>query len=155
MRYWSFLTLFLWAQSPIDSLYGLIGYQLEMPRSAFSGLIPKGSFQRKVWFRSPTDTLWEGIPLAEVKYAFYNDKLHTIQIKVKGADASAAMLVLLQTLFGQGKQEGYAPRYRWIGERATLLYDQNILTKDTEIRMESLILQRQLERDAYRSFEAR
>lgn len=146
---------FLWAQAPIDSLYGLLGYQLETPRSAFGGLIPKGTFQRKVWYRSSTDTLWEGIRLAEVRYAFYRDRLHTIQIKVEGTEASEAMRVLLETLLGPGKQDGYAPRYRWIGQRATLLYDQNILTKNTEVRLESLVLQQELEREAYKDFQGR
>ncbi|MCS6895554.1 MAG: hypothetical protein NZZ60_05325 [Bacteroidia bacterium] len=140
----------LWAQSPVDSIYGLLGYSLEMPQSAFRGLIPKGSFQRKVWFRSSSDSLWEGIRLAEVKYAFYKGKLHTIQLRIEGAEASAAALVLLETYFGKGKQDGYAPRYRWIGQKAVLLYDQNILTRNTEIRLESLILQQELERDVYR-----
>lgn len=145
----------LWAQAPVDSIYGLLGYVLESPQSSFRGLIPKGTFQRKGWYRSTTDTVWEGIPLAEVKYAFYKEKLHTIQLRIEGADASAAMLILLETYFGKGKQDGYAPRYRWVGQRAVLTYDQNILTRNTEVRMESLILQRELERDAYRDFNRR
>lgn len=150
-----FFGALLYAQAPIDTLYGLLGWRLESPQSAFSSLIPKGTFQRKTWYRSPTDTVWEGIPLAEVKYAFYKGKLHTIQIRVNGEEASTAMLILLETLFGKGQQDGYAPRYRWKGERAILLYDQNILTRNTEVRMESLILQRELERDVYQSFEQR
>ncbi len=145
----------LWAQMPVDSIYGLLGRQLESPIAAFAGLIPKGTFQRKHWYRSPVDTVWEGIPLAEVRYAFYRGKLHTIVIRVEGPEASEAMRVLLETLFGPGKQDGYAPRYRWIGQRATLLYDQNILTRNTEVRMESLVLQRQLEADAYKEFQGR
>jgi hypothetical protein len=65
------------------------------------------------------------------------------------------MRVLLETLLGPGKQDGYAPRYRWIGQRATLLYDQNILTKNTEVRLESLVLQQELEREAYKDFQGR
>ncbi len=145
----------VWAQAPIDSIYGLLGHTLEAPQSSFAGLIPKGTFQRKAWYRSTTDTVWEGIRLAEVKYAFYKGKLHTIQIRIEGEDASAAALVLLEVLFGKGKQDGYAPRYRWIGQRATLLYDQNILTRNTEIRMESLTLQKELERDAYQDYQRR
>ncbi|MCS7152791.1 MAG: hypothetical protein N2253_01495 [Bacteroidia bacterium] len=154
MPFAAILTL-LWAQVPIDSMYGLLGHRLESPQTAFTGLIPKGHFQRKSWFRSSVDTVWEGIPLAEVKYAFYKGKLHTIQVRVEGAEASRAMLILLETYFGQGKQEGYAPRYRWTGQKATLLYDQNILTRNTEVRMESLVLQRELERDAYQEFQGR
>ncbi|MCX8111586.1 MAG: hypothetical protein N3E49_00090 [Bacteroidia bacterium] len=145
----------LGAQVPIDSIYGLLGRSLESPQSAFSGLIPKGSFQRKTWYRSSTDTSWEGIPLKEVKYGFYKGKLHTIQIRIEGPEASEAALVLLETYFGRGKQEGYAPRYRWVGQKAALLYDQNILTRNTEIRLESLVLQRELEQDAYREFQSR
>lgn len=145
----------LHAQQSIDEVYGLLGRSLESPLVSFSGLIPKGTFGRKAWYRSPSDTLWEGIRLAEVRYAFYRDKLHTIQVRIEGAEASEAMRVLLETLLGPGKQEGYAPRYRWIGQRATLIYDQNILTRNTEVRLESLVLQRQLERDAYKQFEGR
>ncbi len=145
----------LQAQQSLDEVYGLLGRSLEAPLSSFSGLIPKGTFGRKAWYRSPADTLWEGIPLAEVRYAFYREKLHTIQVRVEGDEASKALLVLLETLFGPGKQDGYAPRYRWIGQRAVLVYDQNILTRNTEVRLESLVLQRQLERDAYRQFDDR
>lgn len=154
MRWWAGIAL-LWAQSPVDSVYGLLGRSLESPVSLFSGLLPKGTFQRKVWYRSTLDTVWEGIRLAEVRYAFYRGKLHTIQVRVEGEEASRALLVLLETMFGPGKQEGYAPRYRWVGQRAALLYDQNLLTRNTEVRLESLVLQRQLERDAYEEFRHR
>ncbi|MCS7162115.1 MAG: hypothetical protein NZ958_02130 [Bacteroidia bacterium] len=145
----------LWLQLPLDTLYGLLGRKLESPITEFSGLIPKGTFQRKQWYRSPQDTMWEGIPLADVRYAFYQNRLHTIQLRVQGKEASAAMLVLLETLFGKGKQEGYAPRYRWIGQKAVLLYDQNILTQNTEVRLESLVLQRKLEEDLYYEYNRR
>lgn len=154
MRWWAWVAL-IWAQSSVDSVYGLLGRPLESPASLFSGLLPKGTFQRKVWYRSTLDTVWEGIRLAEVRYAFYRGKLHTIQVRVEGEEASRALLVLLETRFGPGKQDGYAPRYRWIGQRATLLYDQNLLTRNTEVRLESLVLQRQLEQDAYEEFRQR
>jgi len=99
--------------------------------------------------------MWEGIRLAEVRYAFYRGKLHTIQVRVEGEEASRALLLLLETFFGPGKQDGYAPRYRWVGQRASLLYDQNILTRNAEVRLESLVLQRQLEKDAYEEFRQR
>jgi hypothetical protein len=35
------------------------------------------------------------------------------------------------------------------------LYDQNILTRVTTVRIESLALQRQLERDVYRDYQSR
>lgn len=93
------------AQQSIDDVYGLLGRSLEAPLSSFSGLLPKGTFGRKVWYRSSTDTVWEGIRLAEVRYAFYREKLHTIQVRIEGAEASEAMRVLLETLFGPGKQD--------------------------------------------------
>ncbi|MEN2992821.1 MAG: hypothetical protein ABDH91_04630 [Bacteroidia bacterium] len=145
----------LWLQLPLDTLYGLLGRKLESPITEFAGLIPKGTFQRKQWYRSSLDTMWEGIPLAEVRYAFYQNKLHTIQLRVHGKEPSAAMLVLLETLFGKGKQDGYAPRYRWVGQKAVLLYDQNILTQNTEVRLESLVLQRKLEEDLYYEYNRR
>ncbi|MCS6789588.1 MAG: hypothetical protein NZ580_01200 [Bacteroidia bacterium] len=149
------LSSFLRAQAPIDTIYGLLGRTLESPFAGFVGLVPLGTFQRKQWYRSPRDTSWEGVPLKEVKYAFYRGRLHTIQIKIEGEEASQAALVLLRTFFGEGKQEGYAPRYRWMGNRAYLIYDQNILTRNTEIRLESLLLQRQLEEDAFREWGRR
>jgi len=154
MRWWVWVGL-VWAQSPVDSVYGLLGRSLESPVSEFAGLLPKGTFQRKVWYRSSLDTVWEGIRLAEVRYAFYRGRLHTIQVRVEGEEASRALLLLLETLFGPGKQDGYAPRYRWVGQRAALLYDQNILTRNAEVRLESLVLQRQLEKDAYEEFRRR
>ncbi len=155
---WLFLSgIFLGQPAAIDSVYGLVGLSLEMDRRAFSpsSLIPKGTFQRKAWYRWAVDTTWQGIPLSEIHLAFYRDKLHTIEIKLSRPEDAEAFLILLETYLGKGKQDGYAPRYRWHGERASLLYDQNILTKMTVIRLESLALQRQLERDVYREYQSR
>lgn len=146
---------FALAQVPIDTLYGLLDKKLETPRTYFRGLIPKGTFQGKVFYRSTEDTIWHGVRLVEVKYGFYRDLLHTIQIRVEGEEASQQLLILLQTFFGEGKQEGYAPRYRWQGNKATLLYDQNILTRNTLVRMESLELQKKLEREVLRDYDRR
>jgi hypothetical protein len=148
----------VWAQSaPVDTLYGLIGLSLEMDKAAFSPatLIPKGTSQRKVWYRWAVDTAWQGIPIREVQLAFYRDKLHTIEVRLTRSEDAEAFLVLLETFLGKGVQDGYAPRYRWRGERAALLYDQNILTRVTTVRIESLALQRQLERDVYRDYQSR
>jgi len=148
----------VWAQSaPVDTLYGLIGLSLEMDKAAFSPatLIPKGTSQRKVWYRWAVDTAWQGIPIREVQLAFYRDKLHTIEVRFTRPEDAEAFLVLLETFLGKGVQDGYAPRYRWRGERAALLYDQNILTRVTTVRIESLALQRQLERDVYRDYQSR
>lgn len=155
---WVFLSGILLGQPAlIDSVYGLAGLSLEMDRHSFSpsSLIPKGTFQRKAWYRWAVDTAWQGIPLSEIHLAFYRDKLHTIEIKLSRPEDAEAFLILLETYLGKGKQDGYAPRYRWQGERASLLYDQNILTKTTLIRLESLVLQRQLERDVYREYQSR
>ncbi len=148
----------IWAQSAaVDTLYGLIGLSLEMDKAAFSpvSLIPKGTSQRKVWYRWAVDTAWQGIPISEVQLAFYRNKLHTIEVKLIRPEEAEAFLVLLETFFGKGVQDGYAPRYRWQGQQAALLYDQNILTRVTTVRIESLVLQRQLERDVYRDYQSR
>jgi len=152
-----FSGILLGQPTAIDSVYGLAGLSLEMDRHSFSpsSLIPKGTFQRKAWYRWAVDTAWQGIPLSEIHLAFYRDKLHTIEIKLSRPKDAEAFLILLETYLGKGKQDGYAPRYRWQGEKAFLLYDQNILTKTTVIRLESLVLQRQLERDVYREYQSR
>jgi hypothetical protein len=141
----------------IDSLYGLGELRLETMEAAFapSQLIPKGTFQRKVWYRWAVDTSWMGTSLGEVQLAFYRKKLHTIELRVTKPSDAEALLVLLELHFGKGKQDGYAPRYRWQGQRAQLLYDQNLLTKVTTIRLESLVLQKQLERDMYKDYQGR
>ncbi len=152
------LGFLLGQQVTIDSVYGLPGFlSLEIDRRAFSSssLIPKGTYQRKTWHRWDVDTAWQGIRIQEIQLAFYRDKLHTIEVKLSRSEDAEAFLVLLETYLGKGKQDGYAPRYRWQGERASLLYDQNILTKTTVIRLESLVLQRQLERDVFREYQSR
>lgn len=151
------LGILLSQQAAIDSMYGLAGLSLEMDRRAFSSssLIPKGTHQRKTWYRWDVDTAWQGIRIQEIQLAFYRDKLHTVEMKLSRPEDAEAFLVLLETYLGKGKQDGYAPRYRWQGERASLLYDQNILTKATVIRLESLVLQRQLERDVYKEYQSR
>jgi hypothetical protein len=148
----------LWGQvAAVDTVYGLVGLSLEMDKRAFSpaSLIPKGTFQRKTWYRWAVDTAWQGISLGEIHLAFYRDKLHTIEVKLFRSEDAEALLVLLETYLGRGKQEGYAPRYRWSGQRAIVVYDRNILTGVTTVRAESLVLQRQLERDVYREYQGR
>ncbi len=154
---WLLMGLLLGQQAAVDSLYSLAGLSLEMDQSKFSPalLIPKGTHQRKAWYRWAVDTSWQGVPLKEIQLAFYRGKLHTVELKLARPEDAEAFLILLEAYLGKGSQDGYAPRYRWLGERAMLLYDQNILTKVTTIRMESLVLQRQLERDVYREYQRR
>lgn len=159
MAKWVGLFLWLaWAQLvPVDSVYGLLDLKLETPQSAFSpsALIPKGTFQRKSWYRWAVDTSWMGVRIGQIHLAFYRQKLHTIELKTASEQESEALLIILQALFGEGKQDGYAPRYRWQGQRASLLYDQNILTRSATIRLESLALQHQLEADVYKEYNRR
>ena len=137
----AFLFLFcfqglLFAQQALETDFGYGEYRLESPDIIFKNIRFKNRFQAKDWFTSepvpPT-----GIKFSAFRLGFFKGQLHTIQIKTELEANSRAMLKWLQNRYGDGQQEGYTPRFTWETESVKLVYDENVLTKDAEIRFVS------------------
>lgn len=87
------------------------------------------------------------IKFQQVHYVFYRNRLHSIRIRVAGDEMSQQFLALLKEYYGEGEQVGRAPRYYWKGKLVYLVYDQNLLTHNADVRFESILIQRELEKD--------
>lgn len=103
---------------------------------------------------NPNDSLrFLHIKFQQVYYVFYRNRLHSIHIKIAGDEMSQQFLALLQDYYGGGEQAGRAPRYYWKGKLVYLVYDQNLLTRNTDVRFESILMQKELEKDYNAAYE--
>jgi hypothetical protein len=60
---------------------------------------------------------------------------------VEGAENFSCILDALNTLFGTGfKSNQYIEEYAWLGEKASILLDQNSVTKNGTLYMRTEIL---------------
>lgn len=141
-------SLILCAQSGLlDEEYGLLGYRLETKIEKISGLRCLGTFQFKRKCLK-TDTLYfDEIPVKKAIFYFYQNRLHSMEFFFEGRENAQTVLLYLKLKYGEGIQKGYAPHYEWYGQRTILVYDENLLTGNAVVRVESIPLQRQLERD--------
>ncbi|MCZ2355802.1 MAG: hypothetical protein LC115_03765 [Bacteroidia bacterium] len=103
---------------------------------------------------NPNDSLsFLQVKFYSVHYIFYKNQLHSIRIKIEGDEMSQRFLAILKDYYGEGEQAGRAPRYYWKGKLVYLVYDQNLLTQNTEVRFESVLIQRELEKDYNAAYE--
>jgi len=140
----------LLVQSQTDSLdreYGLLGYRLETPIEKISKIHCSGTFQFKQKCISTESLFFEAIPVKKAIFYFYQNRLHSMELHFEGRENSQTALLYLQLKYGEGLQKGYAPHFEWHGERTLLVYDENLLTGNAVVRIESIPLQQQLEKD--------
>jgi hypothetical protein len=93
------------------------------------------------------DTLWVGgVRIDKTRLFFFRRRLHSAELTVRGQANAEVLLWWLQTQFGEGEQMNSAAWYRWRGQLVVLSYEQNILTRDAIVRIESISMQRAIER---------
>lgn len=132
----------------LDDLYGFFGAQFEDSTTSIPHLQFKGNYQKKRRFRqTEVPAAIAGVTFEFVDYLFYNKQLHSIFVRTAGIQSSQAFLEHLQLLFGEGVQDGMAPRYTWQGERVELFYDRNLLTGNADIVFTSLPMQKVFKKD--------
>lgn len=125
----------------IDEKFGFRDIKLETPFSKFSNkqLVKVEEEPLKKYYTSKIENLKLGdYALKEVTYIFFHDTLATILIQTKGLINSGGLLKILSESYGQGFQSNkYIERYLWMGEKATIYYDQNSVTKDAIVTISS------------------
>lgn len=90
---------------------------------------------------------FQGVEIEQVRYFFYNKKLHSIVIKTKeNAEQAQMLLDWLFLMFGEGKQVGFAPRYSWKGQLIEMYYDKNIITHQVEWKIIDISLNKEYEK---------
>ncbi len=141
---------FLFSQelSVLEKDKGIFGYVLGGTKADQGHLDCRGYFQMKQkCIPVPMPKKYEEVPIKKILLYFYNKKLHSIEIKIEGEQASQTMLLYLQMKYGEGKQKGYAPHYTWQTENILLTYDENLLTHNAIITFLHIPTQKQLEKD--------
>lgn len=128
----------------LDEQYGFLGYSFEMPLDSAKNLRMKDRYLKKRRYVPKSGSLsLLDVELSKVYFLFYEGRLHSVMIRTEGEEESDNVLNTLNMLYGAGKQDGFAPRYNWTGERTTIFYDKNLLTKNAEIVVESIPMQKE------------
>ncbi len=144
----SVLTLFSQDISLLEKDNGFLNFKLGKSKAQQGTIDCKGMFQLKQkCFPVPMPEKYNDIPIKKITLYFYKDKLHSIEIKTEGEQASQTMLLELQMKYGNGKQVGYAPHYEWKTPNILLTYDENLLTGNAIITFLHIPTQKQLEKD--------
>lgn len=125
----------------VDEKFGFRDIKLETPFSKFSDkqLVKVEEEATKKYFKSKNENLKLGdYALNEITYIFFHDTLVSILIQTKGFLNSNGILKILNESYGQGFQSNkFIERYLWMGEKATIYYDQNSITKDAIVTISS------------------
>jgi hypothetical protein len=141
----------------LDSVRGLGALRLHAQLEALSlrwPLVRAGAFQRTQRYRISSDTLrLEGIAIDRAVLYFYQRRLHSFELTVRGQANAEVLRLVLEGHYGHGAREGYAERWLWRGERVVLSLEQNLLTRDATVRFESIALQQAIERGYLRELE--
>lgn len=132
----------------LDADYGFFGVKLGDTLGRMPGMTRTGKYLKKDVYMRANQTMTAGsAELSRVEYLFYKERLHSIRIKTADDDNAQALLELLQAFYGEGKQDGMAPVYRWEGKRVRLKYEQNMLGKQAEVILESREIQNLFEQE--------
>jgi hypothetical protein len=124
----------------LDQQYGFFDIKLEtklgnMPEQ---GLEKVGTYMKKDRYALKQKTYnMGGVDFRFVHYLFWEGELHSIFIRTEGRESSQQFLELLVAFFGPGKQDGFAPRYTWQGQRVRMKYDRNMISGNADIHIVS------------------
>lgn len=118
------------AQS-LDQDNGILGYRLGYPPDSMLDIRRDGKSQRLMRYR-PVEfeqSLGE-IPLKSVRLFFWEDKLHSIEVKTSGTN-SDALRDWLANRYGEGsKEDAMGFRFSWEGAQIRVFFEQNIISHD-------------------------
>jgi len=86
--------------------------------------------------------------LKSINYGFYKGKLFFVYIKTKGYINSRGVLATLEELYGKGYQSNqYIDNYDWFGNLVVASYDENSITNDAKIMIDSKTIKKQMDED--------
>jgi hypothetical protein len=137
----------------LDKEYGFMGFKLAQNLDSLKGFRYKTRYMKKdVFVRDSMPLEYAGVKFSAVSFIFYKKLLHSIIIKTEGANQSQNLLDLLQLYYGEGVQDGMAPRFIWNGKKVYMVFDQNLLTKNAELVIESKAVQNYFAHDMQARF---
>ncbi len=139
---------FVFAQPNLDDNFEWNKIFLRTPIDSIANLkFLKNQNFLQVYVHNQEIKNFEGIEIEQVRYFFYEKKLHSIVIKTKeNAEQAELLLGWLKLMFGEGKQFGFAPRYNWKGKKVEIFYDKNIITHQVEWKIFDISLQKEYEK---------
>jgi hypothetical protein len=92
--------------------------------------------------------------IESITYVFYKNKFRAVMIKSKGYVNSRGILNFLSEQYGKGsKNNQYIEEYWWFGKTISLHYDENSITNDSKIYMDTNIFDKERELDKKESQE--
>ncbi len=97
----------------------------------FHGLQRMGKFQKLIrWDVTGESIMMDGVPLKFCRLFFWENKLHSIELKASGPSGDELRL-WIESVFGAGeKTDNMGYRYQWMLPTIRILWDQNLATKD-------------------------
>jgi hypothetical protein len=103
----------------------------------------------------PHDDLTMGnAHLDKLAYGFYHNRLDLVLLFTKGLSNSRALLDVLRQAYGSGRRPNqFMERYLWETSQVSIFYDENGLTHDAQVILESVPIAH--ERAADRARKAR
>jgi hypothetical protein len=136
------------AQPHLDSIFVWNNVPLQSHLDSLKNLkFLKNSNFMQIYVNQNEIKNFEGIAIQNVRYYFYNKKLHSITIKTEeNAEHAEMLLQWLTIMFGEGKQYGLAPRYSWKGKQTEIYYDKNIITHQVEWKIVDVTIQKEYEK---------
>lgn len=141
---------FLHAQeeNALDVENGFFGIPFGSNIDSLKGFKYMNPYQQKDRFiKTDLPLKYGGVKLAYVNFIFYKKELHSVVIKTEGKENSTAILDVLTMFYGEGDQDGMGPLYHWNGKKVYMVYDQNILSHNAQIIIESRAMQKKFEHD--------
>lgn len=138
----------LYGQPDLNQGFSWNGISLPSHLDSISVLkFVKNSNYLQVYVHNQEIKNFEGIEIEQVRYYFYQKKLHSIVIKTKENSEHAEMLLQwLRLMLGEGTQFGFAPRYSWKGKKVEMFYDKNIITHQVEWKIVDVMMQKEYEK---------
>jgi len=133
----------------LDAQEGFFDFRFGARMDTLKGTFIKfDNFQKKERFTLKGQVLdFSGVPLRDVRYVFYDQRLHSIIVRTETAPHSDALLEVLVLFYGPGVQDGMSPRYYWKGQRVWMSYDKNLLNGNATVEIMSVEMQKLFEKD--------
>lgn len=121
----------LWSQQSIDDI-DLMGYHPGWHADSLPGTKSQGKYQKldRAFPLESSRMNYQGIALKSVVLFFHKNKLHSIDIKLEGANGPK-MLALIESIYGPGTwDDNVGVLRRWPGEKVVLFYEENMMTHE-------------------------
>lgn len=116
-----------------DAIFGM--YITDFDTTMLCSFLP---YQEKICDRIDENLIIGSYGINSVQYFFYKNQLYAIMIHTKGIVNSRGVLGVLTQAYGGGiKNNIYIENYIWRGKKVIMIYDENPITYDATILIQS------------------